>query len=270
MSEPPQRKSGDRAPRRDERGGTTELAPGAPARRCRQRRRDRRATATAPREEATAPTTTHREREPPNTTHPAERASHRHGSAAAQRHAAASAEVRPNRRPCGTPPLVRLLDQAGAKAASAPARRRRQRRRERDATATAPREEPTAPTTTRREREPPSTTRRDGRVSQRHRRAAAERHATGSAAARPSRLRPSATFPRARRHDQAGAMSAVRRRPPSERRRPRQRPHAESASCRASAESEPPLRNRSGRTSRRRDCGGTFQPSLGAPARRHK
>ena len=160
-----------------------------------------------PREEATAPTTIHTELEPPNTTHPAERASRRHGRAAAECHAAASAAARTIRRQGDAPLLVHLLHQAGAKAASAPALRRRQQRRERHATATAPREEPTAPTTTRRAREPPGTTHRAERASPRHGKSVAERHAAASAAARPSR-RPSATPPRARRHDQTGARPA--------------------------------------------------------------
>ena len=93
----PPRKSGDRASCRRERGGTTKLAPVPTARCRRQWRRERRATATAPREVATTPTTTRREPVLPSTTHYAESASCRYKRAAAVCHAAASAVARPSR-----------------------------------------------------------------------------------------------------------------------------------------------------------------------------
>ena len=72
-------------------GGTTEPAPGAPARRRRpRRRRERCATAIAPREEATEPTTTRRSASR-RALRTVQRASRRRGRAAAERHAAASA-----------------------------------------------------------------------------------------------------------------------------------------------------------------------------------
>ena len=84
--------------RRRKRGGRTKPAPGAPAWRRMQRRCEHRATATAPRGEATAPTTTRRKREPLGTTHYTERVIHRRGRAATECHAAASAAARLSRR----------------------------------------------------------------------------------------------------------------------------------------------------------------------------
>ena len=55
-------------------------------------------TATAPREEVTASTTTCKEREPSRITHRAERARRRHERVAAKRHAAVSAAARPSQR----------------------------------------------------------------------------------------------------------------------------------------------------------------------------
>ena len=162
-AEPP-RKYGGRASRRRERGGTTKPAPGAPAGRRRQRRCARRATGTALREQATAPTTTRREREPLSTTNRAERTSCRHGRVAAERHAAESA------------------------ASGAPAWRCRQRRRERCATATAPSARPIAPTITCRERGSLSTTHCAKSTICRHGRAAAVRHTAVSAGTRPTIL----------------------------------------------------------------------------------
>ena len=162
-SKPPPRKSGGRASHRRERGGTTKPALGAPARRRRQRRRELRATATALREEATAPTTTPRECEPLGTTH--------------------RAEIEPPPQKSGGRASYR--DERGGMtkpALGAPARHCRQRWRERRATATTPREEATAPTTTRRERELLGTTHRAKRASRRHGRAATERHAAASVA----------------------------------------------------------------------------------------
>ena len=101
-SEPPQQKSGGQAPCRRERGETAKPALWAPARRHRQRRRERHATANAPSEEATAPTTTCREREPPSVTHRAEGANRRQKRTVTERHAAASAAARLSRRQtCG-------------------------------------------------------------------------------------------------------------------------------------------------------------------------
>ena len=83
-------KSGGRVSRHRERGGTTKPALGAPAQRRRQGRRERRATATAPREEA--PRRHHRER-----AH-AMSASRRRVGAAAERDAAVGAVARPSGR----------------------------------------------------------------------------------------------------------------------------------------------------------------------------
>ena len=90
--------SGGRASRRRERGGKTKPAPGTPARRRRQWRRERRPTATAARGEATAPTSTSRECEPLSATHRAERASRHRRRAAPERYAAARAATRLSRR----------------------------------------------------------------------------------------------------------------------------------------------------------------------------
>ena len=79
-----------RARRHDQAGARSASAALQAAVPCAPRDGDR------PREEATAPTTTRREREPPNTKHPAERRSHRHGKAAAERHAVTSAAKRPS------------------------------------------------------------------------------------------------------------------------------------------------------------------------------
>ena len=97
-SEPPPRKSSERASRRRERGGTTKPAPGAPARCCRPRRRERRAMAIADREKATTPTNTRRKHEPLSKMHRAGSVSRRHGKSVAERHAAASASTRLSRR----------------------------------------------------------------------------------------------------------------------------------------------------------------------------
>ena len=87
-----------RARRHDRPGArSASAAPGRAARHRRQRRRECRATATAPRVEAIAPTTTRGMRETPYTTHRAKRASRHRGRVAAERHAAASAAARPSR-----------------------------------------------------------------------------------------------------------------------------------------------------------------------------
>ena len=164
----PLRKSGGRASFAHERGGTNESAPGALALRRRQWHRERRVTATASREEANAPTTTRREGEPPSTKHRAESCGPpppKSGGRATRR------------RQCGgtTKPVP-----------AAPAQRRRQLRCECRATPTTPREKAPAPTTTRIECEPPGTTHYAESLSRHRGRAAAKRHATASAAARPS------------------------------------------------------------------------------------
>ena len=208
-SEPPPRKGSGQAPRRRGCGGTTMPAPGASTQRRRQRRRGRRATATAPRVEATAPTTTRRGVSCRALRAPTERATAGGNG--------------------GRAPRRRERDGTTMLAPGAPVRRRRQRRRGRRATATTPRKEATAPTTTRREHEPPSATRTE-RASRRNGSAAVERQADASAAARPSRRRE-----RQRIAAGSGAVGAARQLPPPERKRPRQRPHTDSASRRAPA-----------------------------------
>ena len=205
-TKPLKHKSGGRASRCREHGGTTKLAPGAPARRRGHWRCERRATANAPREEATAPTTTRREREPLMTTHYAKTKPLQHKSG-------------------GRASRCRERGGTTKPAPGAPTRRRRPWRHERRATATASREEATARTSTGRKHEPLSTAHRAAKASRRHERAAIERHADASAAARQSRRQE-----RQRGAAGRGAVSAVRRRSPPEEKRPRQRPHAESAS----------------------------------------
>ena len=190
---------GDRASRGRECGGTTEPAPGAPQTLVAIGSvtgigaPKRPVTGIGSREEATAPATARREREPPNATC-AVRASRRQGRAAAERHETAGAAERLSRR------QERQRGAAGSGAVDAARRRPSLERKQ-------PRRRKTRRGASCRALRAP------------RERAAAERHTTASAAVRPGR--------RQERQRGAAGSGTVGVAPPC------RRPHAESASRQA-------------------------------------
>ena len=195
-------------------------ARGPRAQRRRQRRRESRATTIAPREEATAPTATRRERSPPIMLHRAKGEIRRRGEAAAERHACVSATAR-----------QRWHEDRERGAAGSGAVRAARRR---------------LPKETTQPHHAKGESRRRGAAT-------AERHAAVSAVARAS-----GSEDRERGAAGSGAVRAARPRRPSERTRLHRQPHAESTRCRLLVRSEQPPRSGGGRVSRRRERDGTM------------